>query len=127
MAQKAKELYFTMPNKVGQLSRITDLLKRARVNILHIAAWSEGSKACFQMVTSHNAKARKALRGVAAGMKESEVLVLNLGHKVGALDRVAKKLARAGVNIACLAATTRGKRASVLVRTNKNAKAARLV
>lgn len=127
MSVKAKSMHFTLSNKVGQLSRITDALKKAKVNILHIGAWSEGGKAFFNLVTNSNAKARGALRKLGARPSESDVLVVNLQHKVGSLDRVAKRLAKAKININCMSATTSGKRAAVLLHTNNNSKAQRLV
>ena len=127
MAKKTKELRFSAPNRVGVLNKITEALRQAKVNIQHVAAWSEGSKAYFNLVTNNNARARRALSKVGVRSGEGEVLVLNLRNKVGSLGRVAKRLAKAKVNISCLSATTSGKRASVLINTSNNRKASRLV
>ena len=127
MAKKIKELQFSMRNKVGLLDKVTESLKKAKVNILHIPAWSEGGKAHFQLVTNQNARAAKALRkiGVRAGQKNA--LVLGLQNRVGILNRVAHRLAKAKVNISCLSATTGGKRVAVILSTNNDAKASRVV
>ena len=127
MAKRVKELQFSTPNKVGVLADITQALQKAGVNILQIWACGEGSKACFGMVTSRNEAAKKILKKWRITPKEKEMLILNLQNKVGSLARVSKKLAKAKINITCLAATTQGKRASVLIDTNQNKKAARLV
>jgi len=58
---------------------------------------------------------------------EGEVLVLSLRNRVGSLDRVARRLANARVNISCLSATTGTGRVSVLLNTNNNRKAQRIV
>ncbi|MBI1978143.1 MAG: ACT domain-containing protein [Candidatus Omnitrophica bacterium] len=127
MAKKVKELRFSVRDRVGALATITAALKAARVNIIHVAAWSEGGRGFFNLVTSNNARAKKVLRKLGISSSESDVLVLSLGNKVGALERVARKLAKAKVNISCLSATTSGPRASVLINTRNNAKAARVV
>jgi len=127
MAKRVKELEFSVPNKIGALAKISTALEKGKVNILHVWACGEGPKACFDMVTNSNAKAKKILKKHGIKTSEKELLVLNLTHKVGSLARVARKLAKAKVNITCLSATTSGKRAAVLLSTNQNSKAARLV
>lgn len=127
MAKKAKEIRFSTSNRVGMLDKVTQALKQARVNIQHVAAWSEGSKAYFSLVTNNNSRASRALRRLGVRPRQGEVLVLNLQNKVGSLGRVARRLAKAKVNISCLTATTSGNRASVLINTSNNRKAQRVV
>ena len=127
MAKKAKELRFSVPNKVGVLSKVTRVLRDAKVNILHIWACGEGPKGYFGIVTNHNARAKKALRKLGVSASEGEVLVLKLRNKVGALDRIARRLANAKVNLTCLSATGGGNSVSVLINTKNNRKAQRIV
>lgn len=126
MAKKVKELQFSVPNKVGTLHKITQTLKKAGVNILHAWACGEGSTGHFGLVTSSNAKAKQALNKLGIRTFEKEILVVSLTNKVGALDRVAAKLAKAKVNITCISATSGGGRVSVLINTRNNSKAARI-
>ncbi len=114
MAKKVKELQFTVPNKIGTLCKVTCLLKAARVNILHAWACGQGPKGHFGIVTSNNARAKKALKKMRISTKESDLLVVSLPNKVGALDRVAEKLARGRVSITCLSATSAGGRVAVM-------------
>ena len=128
MAKKLKEVQFSVANKVGTLSKITDALKKARVNMVHIWACGDGPTGHFGIVTSNNAAAKRALKKAGAkNISEKEVLAVNLTNHVGALDRVAKKLAKAKVNITCLSATSGGNRVAVLFNTRSNSKAQRLV
>jgi hypothetical protein len=127
MAAKVTELQFSTRNKVGALADIATKLEKAKVNILHIWACGEGGTACFGIVTNNNAKAKKILKGLGIKIKEKGLLVSSMSNKVGSLARAARKLAKAKINITCLAATTSGKRASVLIGTNQDSKAARLV
>ena len=127
MAKKLKELQFETPNRVGVLCKVTCVLKEAGVNILHAWACGEGPRGHFGLVTSNNAKAKKALKRLRLVAKEKDVLSVNLSNKTGALERVAYKLAKAGVSVTCLSATSAGNRVAVLFNTKNNNKAQRLV
>ena len=127
MAKKLKELQFETPNKIGVLCKITCVLKEAGVNILHAWACGEGSRGQLGLVTSNNAKAKKALKKLGISTKEKNVLSVILSHKVGSLERVAHKLAKAGISITCLSATSAGNRVTVLLNTKNNDKAGRLI
>ena len=127
MAKKLKELQFETPNKVGVLCKVTCVLKEAGVNILHAWACGEGAKGHFGLVTNNNTKAKKALKHLHISAKEKEVLSVTLSNKTGSLERVAHKLAKAGVSVTCLSATSAGSRVAVLFNTKNNNKAQRLV
>jgi len=126
MAKKVKELRFTVKNKIGALAEITKALKAAKVNMLHIAAWGQGGTGYFNLVTDHNARAKKALKKLGVTAKEKDLLVLTLQNKVGALDRVAHRLAKAGINITGISATSGAKRVAVLLNTKNNSKALKI-
>ena len=127
MAKKLKELQFETPNKVGVLCKVTCVLKEAGVNILHAWACGEGPKGHFGLVTSNNAKAKRALKRLRIAAREKDILSVTLSNKTGALERVAHKLAKAGVSVTCLSATSAGNRVAVLFNTKKNSKAQRIV
>lgn len=126
MAKKVKELQFSVPNKVGTLYKVTHALKAAKVNILHAWACGEGATGHFGLITNNNSKAKQALKKLGIRTSEKDILVVSLSNKVGALDRVAARLAKAKVNITCVSATSGGGRVSVLINTRNNAKAARM-
>ncbi len=127
MAKSAKEIMFSVPNKVGTLAKITGVLKSARVNILHMWACGDGSKGHFGLVTSNNGRARLALRKLGIATSEHDILVVSMRNKVGSLDRLARKLAKSRVNVTCVSATSGGTSTAVLINTRSNAKARRLV
>ena len=127
MAQKVKELRFSMPDKAGQLGAVTRVLGKARVNILEIAAWTEGRKAMFRIATNNNAKAKKALRSIGVRAGEGEVLVVKLRNRPGALERIGRKLARAKISLHCITATTSGKTATAVLSASNLSKAKRAV
>lgn len=127
MARKVKELHFAVPNKIGTLQKVTSVLKKADVNILHAWACGEGATGYFGLVTSNNGKAKLALRKIGIKPTEKEALVVSLSNRVGALDRVAAKLAKAHVNVTSLSATSAGGRVSVLLNTRSNARTSRII
>lgn len=127
MAKKVKELQFTVKNKIGALAQITEALKAAKVNMLHIAAWGEGAKGYFNLITENNGAAKKALKKAGIRVTEQEVMIITLRNKVGSLDHVAKRLAKAKIDIKGLSATTGGKRVAVMINTKNNGKAARMI
>ena len=127
MAKRVKEIKFSVRNKIGVLANVTAALKAAKVNIIHATAWGEGSKGYFCLVTNNNSKARKALSRIGIRSSEGDSVLLTLRNKIGALERAARKLAKSGVNITCLSATTAGPRTAVLIHTKNNSKAARVV
>ena len=128
MAKLVKELKFETPNKVGVLSKVTTALKNAGVNLVHAWACGEGSRGYFGLVTSNNTRAKRALKGLGIRASEKEMLVVNLSNKKGALARIAARLAKAKINILGISGTSgAGNRVSVLINTNNNKKARRLV
>jgi hypothetical protein len=127
MAEMTKELQFSSSNKVGKLADIAEALQKGGVNIMHIWACGEGPNACFGVVTNKNAKAKEILKKMKIQVKEKGVIVSKMQNKIGSLAKAARKLANAHINITALAATTSGDRASVLMMTNKNDKAKKLV
>ena len=127
MAKKTKELVFSTPNRVGVLSKVAGAMKKAHVNILHAWACGSGSRGEFGLVTSSNARAAKALKRLGYRAKESPLLIVNLPNTIGALEKKAAKLAKAGISVKCISATSAGKRVALILNTSNNAKAARLL
>ena len=127
MAKIAQELVFSTPNRIGTLSRVAGLLKKAKVNILHAWACGDGKRGEFGLVTSNNARAARALKAIGVRAKSGKVLVVSLKNKVGALEKKARRLADAGINVKCVSATSAGSRVALILNTSNNAKAARLI
>lgn len=127
MAKKVKEIVFTTPNRIGVLTRVTETLKGARVNILHASAVGTGAKGWFSIVTSDNVRALRALRKIGLRPKQKDALLLSLSNKSGALAAKAKLLSRAGIDVKGISATSAGNRVSLLLQTSNNSKASRLV
>lgn len=114
-ARKSKQLSLTMPNKVGLLLEISTAIASAKVNIYAICAYGMEGKAYFMLVTDNNAKAKKALGILGADVTENDVISVELFNKVGELQKVAKKIADAGVDINYMYGTAGSGKSSICV------------
>lgn len=111
-ARKVKELSFSVPNRVGLLSEVTTAIARTKVNITSICAYAMENNAFFMLTTSSNAKAKKALIALGLGIEEKDVVEVEMPNKPGELEKVAKKIADAGIDIQYVYATAGGGKAT---------------
>jgi hypothetical protein len=123
-AKKLKQLSFTMPNKAGLLSEVSAAIADAKVTINSICAYEMENNAYFMLTTDSNAKAKKALAQLGTEIKEEDVVAVEMPHKAGELQKVAKKIADAGININYVYGTTGiGKSSICVFKTSDNTKA----
>jgi len=119
-----RQLSFTLPNKVGQLAAVSELIGAADVNIEAILALEAGANAEFRIITGKNAKVKKALLPLGVEIREEDVVHVQMLNKAGRLRKVAKKLAEAGVNVSRAWATGfGGKSAALILQTSDDKKA----
>jgi hypothetical protein len=123
-AKKVKLVSFTMPNKVGQLAAVTELIAGAKLDLKGFHAVDSGSNAEFSLAVKNTAKAAKALAPLGIQTKEEDALCIEMPNKPGRLYKVIRKLADAGVNIRSSWATAyTGKTASCVLVTSDDKKA----
>ena len=127
-AMKTKLLSFDTDDRPGLLSEVTTLLAKAKVNITALCAYSWDDTAYFDMTTENNAKAKKALAGLGFALEEEDIVAVEMPNKTGELQKVAKVIADAGINIEYMYGTTSSGRTSVcLFSTSDDKKAIRLI
>lgn len=127
-AKKIKQLSFGMPDRTGLLSEITNALSGAKVNISSICAYGMEGKAFFMIASDSNAKAKKALSRLGLNVMEEDVCAVEMTNKAGELQKVAKKIADAGININYLYGTTAaGKTATCVFSSADDKKALRVI
>ncbi len=114
-AKMAKQISLIMPNRQGLLSEITTSLANAKVNISAICAYEMENSAYFLLLTSSNAKAKKALAPLGVEVKEDNVVSVEMPNKAGELQKAAKRIADAGVNINYMYGTASGAKASICI------------
>lgn len=99
-----KELSVVTDNRIGTLANIAEALGSVGINIEAIAAYEQGGRAIFRVITPDATSARKALekaQGV-KGIVMSDVIVLRLANKPGELGKVTRKMANRGVDLESL-------------------------
>ncbi|OGP77323.1 MAG: hypothetical protein A2V86_16565 [Deltaproteobacteria bacterium RBG_16_49_23] len=127
-ARKVKEISFEMSNKVGLLSEVTAAIAGAKVNITAICAYGMENSAYFMLTTNSNAKAKKALAPLGVAIEEKDVIEVEALDKPGELQKVAKKIADAGIDIEYMYATAgSGKKETCIFMTSDNAKAIKVI
>lgn len=127
-AKKVREIGFTMPNKVGLLSVVTTAIAGAKVNITAICAYGMENTAYFMLTTNSNAKAKKALVPLGVAIEEKDVVEVEVLDKPGELQKVAKKIADAGIDIQYMYATASStKKETCIFMTSDNAKAIKVI
>ena len=126
-ARKVVEIRLSMPNRVGLLSEVTTAVAKAKVNINAICAYAMENNAFFNLTTNSNAKAKKALAPLGFGIEERDVIQVELPNKPGELQKVAKKIADAGIDIEFMYATTAGGKAACVLKTADDQKAIKLI
>jgi hypothetical protein len=123
-ASKVKQLFFSLPNNVGLLMEITEVLAKAKINVEAICAYAwEELDASFMMVTDNNTKAKKVLSKMGAKVELEEVLALEVPNKVGELNKATKKIAFAGIDIYYLYGSPAKGKMTLIFKTENDKKA----
>lgn len=94
-----KEFKVFVADKTGELARVTETLAGAAVNIRAIASESKHDASFLRVVTSDVQTTEKALRNAGLKYELSDILNIELSDRPGELAKVAKRLARAGINV----------------------------
>jgi hypothetical protein len=100
MAHHLKDLTIELDEKVGTVAAAAEALGKAGVNIEGICGFVVGGKGVGHVLVEDPAKARQALQSAGARViGEQDALVLDIEDKPGALGKVTRKIADAGVSL----------------------------
>ena len=105
----AKDLIVELVDRPGTLADLGEALGNAGINIAGVAGFVAGGKANIHILVDDAAAARGAIEG--AGLKvvdERDALVADIEDTPGALGKIARKTADAGVNIDAVYLTAAG-------------------
>ena len=94
-----KEFKIFVSNKPGELARVTEALASSAVNIRAIASEGGNAKPFLRVVTTDAATAERALKTAGLPFELHETLDLELMDRPGELAKIARRLARQGVNV----------------------------
>jgi len=126
------EITAMFPDTMGLTAKVAEAVAAENVNILAATGYSASGlreKATFTLVVDDYARAERALESIGANeIHESTVLLIETPNQVGALERIAKLVADAGINIYYFYATTSsGETATTVMKTADDAKAIRVL
>ena len=94
-----KEFKIFVNNKTGELARVTEALATHAVNIKAIASEGGSERSFLRIVTGDVATTEKALKNAGLGFDLNEILDVELIDRPGELAKVARRLARQGINV----------------------------
>jgi hypothetical protein len=114
---KMKQLRFVLPNRVGLLSEVTTFLANGKINIEALCAYGMGEQGVFMLVTDNNSKAKKILTQMGAEVMQEEIIAVELPNKPGQLQKVAKKVPEADVDINYVYVSPSGGKMTVMFKT----------
>ncbi len=96
---RAKQLSVSLENKPGRLAHVCRCLADRKVNIIALSVVETSEQGIVRMVVDKPAKAAEMLRKCPMTVTETEVLLLELPNKVGALAQATEKLAKKRINV----------------------------
>jgi hypothetical protein len=123
--QTAKQISVFLENKPGRLAHVLAVLAQEKVNITAMTVMDS----VLRMVTTDPAKTGNVLKTLATPFTETDVLVVELRHQIGALAHVCELLGTGHINIDycyCSSGGTNGKTIGIF-KVNNTDKAARLL
>ena len=94
-------------DRPGELAKVTDALATNGVNVMAIAS-ERCENPIIRIVTDDEQSTRSALKKANMKFKENELMVIELQDRPGELSKMAKKLAKSGVNVESIHILSRG-------------------
>ncbi|MDP3731962.1 MAG: ACT domain-containing protein, partial [Candidatus Omnitrophota bacterium] len=116
----------TVMNKVGVLADMAKILADHGINIEAVKGYAEDGQAKIMLITDDNLRTMDALKKNGyKGAVESEMIMLELENKPGALKYITGKLASEEIDIKFIYGTTcpGGCPAKIILSTSNNEKA----
>ncbi len=125
--QLGKEIVVTAVNKIGILADISKILADHGINIAAVAGYAaEDNTAKIMLVTEDNLRSSDALKKAGYKLvKESEVVMMDLENKPGALKSITSILSGEGIDIKYIYGTacTGNCPSRIVLATSNNEKA----
>lgn len=131
-AKRATEITASFRDAVGLTANVAAALAAAGVNILASTGYSASAmyrKAVFTFLVDKVDKAEKALEKFGADdIEELSVVLVDMPNKVGALEKVTRAIADAGINISYYYVTVlNNKTATCVLKTMDDEKAIKAI
>jgi hypothetical protein len=102
-----KQFEIFINNRPGELAKVTDALAMNGINIMAIAS-ERCEHPIIRVVTDDEKSTRSALTKANLRFRENELIVIELQDRPGELSKIAKKLAKSGVNVESIHILSKG-------------------
>ena len=122
-AIKAKQLSFSLPSKIGLLSEVSALITAAKINIEAICAYEMSEQGFFMLMTDNHIKTKKILSHMGAEVSVDDIISVELPNKIGELQKVAKRISDAGIDISYIYGSPAKGKMTLIVKTANDKKA----
>jgi len=131
-AKAAKEITVTFPDCQGLTARVAAAVAGENVNILAATGYCASEmrrNATFTLIVNDIARVEKALEKIGAyDIHESSVIIVETPNRVGALERISKLIADAGINIYYFYSTSGSAKTAICVfKTEDDKKAMKIL
>jgi len=124
MVELRMQCVVEVTDEVGRLATLTGKIRDAGINIDAVCAWVHQGVGYLRMVTDDHDKVYTAISPMVDKCEFSEVVYTRIPNQPGQLDRLAARLARAGIRINLLYAAGGDESvATVVLETDNNVKA----
>ncbi len=118
------ELEVLTPDEPGIFGRVLSTLANAGINLRALCVSSVGEKGRFQIVSSDNPKAEKALKTLGYKVRTRKVVLVETGDRIGAGAEIGALLGTAAIDIRYAYSTCPGGGRTLMVfQTSNNRKA----
>ena len=97
-----KEFKVFVQDKTGELARVTEALANQAVNIRAISSEGGHESSFLRIVTNDVATSEKAFKLAGLKYEANDIMNVELMDRPGELAKIARRLARAGVNVESL-------------------------
>lgn len=119
-----KQLSVFVQNESGRLLNVTDILKKAEINISALSIAETEEYGILRMIVSDTEKAAAALQAEDYTVKITDVILLVTPDVPGSLDDNLKRLAKEGINVAYMYGYSSEGMARLILKTNDPRRAA---
>jgi len=126
-ANKVKHLIFSLPSKIGLLSEVSSFITAAKINIEGICAYEMGEQGFFMLITDNNTKAKKIFSAMGADITSEEIITVEMPNKLGELQKVAKKISDAGIDITYIYGSPAKGKMMIVLKTANDKKALKVL
>ena len=128
-ARKCKQLSVFLENRVGALAELCKLISDHSINLLGVCAVDTVEEAVLRIVAEHETSTLEILKEAGFHVVETEVFLVELDNVPGATGGMATKLAKAGINIDYIYASSHptGEKANLVLRTHQVAEAEKVL